>query len=600
MNPKSDAWARAAHVIAPQSEKLDREAIVRSFVDMGHLQRLRNQTSQYVEGRRGTGKTHLLSYFCECINGNTATDREVAIFVDARTLKLESSPEESAPRHHAKVLYRELVLALMRGLESFAQTYLWQNEVPTARHPFELRQAKRSRECLAELEKLVTLGLARPSAAARKKEESDSSHSRSGGFEVGLSLPDPSRLVDAKASARAGVEEKSSRRAVVEQQFEYRLAYSEIGKKIEQYLEVNELERCYLVIDEWSSLPRSVQPHFAEAIKRSFFPSPRLVLKIGTLPFQTRFGALEDGAPIGFERNGDIFQGLDLDDELVFVKNPERSLANFRYLLHNHLSYALQKTGGADAQQLASPEAMADAFFTDKAFPRLLAYAHGNARDFLTLFRKAFLYFKDGGAEQISAPHVDRAAKDFALEKLDGIKENALAYACFNDIVGRVLHAQKSNGFLVDAELASNEVLLYLVHNRVLHVWDRSYSSPNHAGKRFLVLSIDFCILSDHLKAPNYRRIFEALPPPIGAARKPEAEKTGQKKLAALVAPDKRMVRYQVLPAAFFSRRESQKCPSCEGDFSPTHPVAKKHGLCPICGEPLKTAPPAAATSPAR
>jgi len=39
----------------------------------------------------------------------------------------------------------------------------------------------------------------------------------------------------------------------------------------------------------------------------------------------------------------------------------------------------------------------------------------------------------------------------------------------------------------------------------VLHVWDESYSSPNFAGERFLVLSIDYCIIVEHLKAPNYR-----------------------------------------------------------------------------------------------
>ncbi len=596
MNPKSDAVVRAAHVIAPQSEKLDREAIVRSFVDMGHLQRLRNHTAQYVEGRRGTGKTHLLSYFCECVNGNVAQDHEVAVFVDARALKLEDAgTDESTPRHQAKVLYRELVLALMRGLESFAAAALWQGGVRGALD----RQAKRSREALQELEKVVTLGLARPVAAAKKREEADSLQSRAGGADLSLGL-DPAKLLDGRASVKAGVEQKASRHAVVEQQFEYRVAYAEVARALEQFLEINGLVRCYVVIDEWSSIPRAVQPWFAEAIKRSFFPSPRLVLKVGTLPFQTRFGTLEEGKgdgermTVGFERNGDIFQGLDLDDDLVFVKNPERSLALFRCLLHNHLTYALEKTGGAPKQP-TSAEAMVDAFFTEKAFPRLLAYAHGNARDFLTLFRKSFLYFRDGSADQIGTPHVDRAAKDFALEKLDGIKEHAVAYACFNDIVSRVLHAQKSNGFLVDADLASNETLLFLVHNRVLHVWDRSYSSPNHAGKRFLVLSIDFCLLSDHLKAPNYRKIFEALPLPIGAAapaakekKGEKAEKTGQRKLAALAAPDKRMVRYQVLPASFFERAPTtQRCAQCDGSFSIEHPIARKHRLCPLCGEAL-------------
>ena len=55
------------------------------------------------------------------------------------------------------------------------------------------------------------------------------------------------------------------------------------------------------------------------------------------------------------------------------------------------------------------------------------------------------------------------------------------------------------------------------------------------------------------------------------------------------------MVRYQVLPASFFERGLAQaRCPTCDGNYSPEHPVAKKHGLCPLCGEAVAIPKPAA------
>lgn len=139
MELRSELWGRAAHEIAVQGEKLDRDAVVRSFVDMGHLPRIFNATNQYIEGRRGSGKTHLLSYFCEHVNLGFTENKSLAVYVDARSINLESDPT-GAPRALAKSLYREFVLRIVEELQKFSLTHLWQNVVPTARSPVDERR----------------------------------------------------------------------------------------------------------------------------------------------------------------------------------------------------------------------------------------------------------------------------------------------------------------------------------------------------------------------------------------------------------------------------------------------------------------------------
>lgn len=104
MDVKSEAWERAVHEIAPQSEKLDRALVVSTFVDMGHLNRLANQSSHYIQGRRRTGKTHLITYFADSVNDKFSSTRAIAVFIDARTVRVESGDAATPTKHLAKDL----------------------------------------------------------------------------------------------------------------------------------------------------------------------------------------------------------------------------------------------------------------------------------------------------------------------------------------------------------------------------------------------------------------------------------------------------------------------------------------------------------------
>src|SRR5262245_43043602 len=75
---------KAVASIKQRSEKQpDIEKLVESFVDVGILPQLNNSNSQIRVGRRGTGKTHVLSVLGQALRSDP---RNTVAFVDARTL----------------------------------------------------------------------------------------------------------------------------------------------------------------------------------------------------------------------------------------------------------------------------------------------------------------------------------------------------------------------------------------------------------------------------------------------------------------------------------------------------------------------------------
>jgi ribosomal protein S27E len=186
-------------------------------------------------------------------------------------------------------------------------------------------------------------------------------------------------------------------------------------------------------------------------------------------------------------------------------------------------------------------------------------------------------------------PAVEAGAKAFGMEKLENLREDRPAQNFFDKIIAEILQKQKKVAFLVSTRHAGDTSLRFLVHHRLLHVWDESYSSPSFSGERFMVLSIDYCIVVEHLKAPKYRTAL-ALPFTEEAA----AEIADAKEDVALLARfldseklDKREVRYVVLPDSLFSTAERVRCTNCKNEYSEDHPVVRQFRVCPHCAQTL-------------
>jgi len=95
--------------------------------------------------------------------------------------------------------------------------------------------------------------------------------------------------------------------------------FGQLGRALASLLRAMTGRELWILLDEWSSIPRDLQPYLADLLRRSFFPVAGIVVKIGALERQSQF--IERGAGsdyIGFDLGADTAASVDLDDFLVF------------------------------------------------------------------------------------------------------------------------------------------------------------------------------------------------------------------------------------------------------------------------------------------
>ena len=128
----------------------------------------------------------------------------------------------------------------------------------------------------------------------------------------------PSLLGTSKADAK--------RVAETDQTFNYDLVekhhviFNEVRVLLEQAIIGQQLDRIYILLDEWSATPSSCQPYLAEYIKRCLLTSSRVVLKIASLEYRSDFSIRTDqNNVLGFELGADYSGPRFLDHLLSYT-----------------------------------------------------------------------------------------------------------------------------------------------------------------------------------------------------------------------------------------------------------------------------------------
>ena len=270
------------------------------------------------------------------------------------------------------------------------------------------------------------------------------------------------------------------------------VVFSEVYQMLDRALDALDIQHLVLLIDEWTSLPVDMQPFVAEFLKRSFFPSARVTVKIGSLEYRSRFTlGVEEGNPIGFELGPDITANLDLDDYYVYERNPENVIQIFHEVLYKHVvsglgDVALLRYGVRDASSLRTR------LFTEKdTFIELVRAGEGVVRDFLGIFASAFFKAKSTGRQKIDLHSVEEAARDwYETDKstvLSGPQHDALQ-KIITDVIGN----RQTKMFMLRREDADHPMIQSLFDLRLLHLISRGYSDKENPGQRYNIYALDY------------------------------------------------------------------------------------------------------------
>ena len=449
--------------------------LVKTFVDVAHLfTMLSNDDHQVLYGRRGTGKTHALKYLVE----HTRSRGQVPVYVDMRTFGSSGGlyTDDTAPlAERATRLLVDAILAIHDQLVTFA---LGDSEMVKRAQTELLPRLDALADVATELRVTGTVEqqVAASEAAAEKASFSGSLDTAAGVKANASSDPTQSRNVEIKRTEKG--------------QEVHRVHFGSAWKRLADVVAALPDARLWLILDEWSVVPRDLQPYLADFLRRCVLPVRGVTVKIGAIEQRSRFRVTTTaGDYVGLELGADISANLDLDDFMVFNNDPARAKAFLRDLLYRHVR-AIYASEGVESEAPSTSEQLVQLAFTQtNAFAELVRASEGVPRDAVNILgiaaQRAF-------EDKISVPHVRGAARAwYQRDKLSAVTANEVAAELLNWIISEVIGNRHARAFLLE-QGKDHPLIGTLYDARVLHVLKRGVHGGDIAGVRFNVYALDY------------------------------------------------------------------------------------------------------------
>ena len=468
--------------ITKRAEDLTADEQARSFVSVRRIGgALESRDSRVIFGRRGTGKTHILSYMSRA----SIARGEASCFIDLRTIGSNNSiysDEIQRPHIRATVLIRDLITAIQyRLLEAYTDS----------KSNFKGKGIDSSLEALAGCIRTVVVN---ETLEARGKISNDETSSLSAGGSAEVSP------LGAKAHLRADAATSEAERSEWETTTKGtpRLSLN-MGSAYNCFREIAERSqrRIWIYLDEWSSIPEPLQPYLADFVRRAIIPIQNMTIVIAAVEYRSRFRVDFSENRVGLELGSDIAADINLDDYFVYDSSPNATVEFFRNILYRHLEAFAGENGLVEQ----SPQEVVNNIFSqDRVFNELSRASEGVARDFINILQLATMR---SDANKISMNEIRTAAKDwYERDKLRNIDTHPRAQELLQWIRDKVISGKKARAFLLHIN-QPDQTIEYLFDERVLHIARRSYSAKDRPGERYRVWKVDYGSYVDLMTTKN-------------------------------------------------------------------------------------------------
>lgn len=452
--------------IPRRAESADRSTLVTTFVTAGSFSAMLHSTDhQIFYGRRGAGKTHALLYLSDLIE-NTG---DVPVYVDLRTIGSADGTYTDS----------DLSLAL-RGTQLLVDTLeTIHDQLLTVAFGYEIGDQS------ALLLALDALAEAATAVEVVGEVEQETKFGDSADSSLGVELTvSPNAKVSA-ARRKATTAESRLRRTGIER---HHVVFGPLSRALRDIANALRPARLWLLLDEWSSVPITLQPLLADLLRRSVLPIAGITVKIASIEHRSRFSQPSHGGDyVGIEVGADAASAVSLDDLLIFDNARNRAQEFFGQLFYNHVSAQLSTM---IAQPPADPDSFIEATFRRYSFPELVRAAEGVPRDAINIAALAAQHAHD---EPIGLPHVRRAARDWYLrDKQTAISTDESARQTLRLLIDEVVGRRHSRTFLLDQPISRHATIDKLYDARLLHVLRRGIADRDNPGTLYDGFAIDY------------------------------------------------------------------------------------------------------------
>lgn len=464
--------------IPRRAEGTDRNTLSATYVAAGSFAALLHSPDhQILYGRRGTGKTHALLYLDELLHGTG----DIAVYLDLRTIGSAGGMYADSSQS-AAVRGTHLLVDTLEAVHDELLTVAVEQQVadPTGlmRNLDALASAATEVKVVGSVEAETTVGGTSASDA-------------------GVELSSAPRL---SANRRHTVTAQS--RLVRTGIEHHHVLFGPLNRALRGIIRTLGPARLWLLLDEWSSIPRDLQPLLADLLRRSVLPITGVTVKIAAIERRSRF-ACPSGAGdyLGIEVGSDAASAVNLDEFLSFDHGRTRAREFFAQLFFNHASVRLTtmiKNPPPD------PAAFVEEVFRRNAFTELVRAAECLPRDAINI---AALAAQHAHEEPISIGDVRRAARDWYLrDKQTALTTNDLARSVLRSLVDEVVGRRRSRTFVIDQLAAQRLGTIEDLHDaRLLHLLRRGIADPRHPGTLYDGFAIDYgCYVTLLIDDPKF------------------------------------------------------------------------------------------------
>lgn len=472
--------------IVKRADKCDKDILVDTFVNLGSLIPLLCGCDNHIlYGRRGTGKTHILSYLCSLL----VTDNDFPIYIDLRILGSTGSIYSNNNLPIEQRVTR-LIIDVFREIHDQINRNITESEYLKEKYLSKLSPIlSLLRE---ELNCIHILG----ETTHEMTEDNSFKKSFGGNLNIGKDL-------GLGINHEEGNNTKESTHTVLHGTAINYLHFPTIINLFRDLLYCIRPHKIWIILDEFSEIPYDLQPYLSDMLRRTIAPLRNMVLKIGAIEHRTNLKKqIDDKQYIGLEIGADIYS-CNLDDYMVFNNNEAHALFFFRELLLKHINSLLPE----EDKYKNSDELTSDLFTQETAFQELVRASEGVPRDTFNILAIAVA---ESYYSKISVPNVRVAAKKwYSQDKESSVRSHSKARSLLNWIVDTVIGQRHARAFLLQSD-AHYDLIDYLYDARVLHIIKQSVSSRDTPGIRYNVYSIDYGCYVDLINTNrNPKGLFE-------------------------------------------------------------------------------------------
>lgn len=460
--------------IAKRAERQDDATLYRTFVDFGAVTAaLSSVDHQIIFGRRGTGKTHLLTV----LRKSREKDGTVAIQLDMRNLGstggVYADPTIPVSQRATRLLID--VLAAVHGQLI--------DQAISAEGSIDLGAVGPALDDFFEAHRSVkVIG----STTVETTASAESSYSAEAKLGFSASLAAATIAGEAK-TADNGKESVTAKKIIVGQEI-HRVNFGGVGSTLRKVVESLPNKRLWLLIDEWSEVPLDLQPMLADLLRRAVLPIRGVTVKIAAIEQRSRF-MLPDLAVghVGIELGADVSAAVSLDEYMVFENDEQKAVEFFRALVCKH---AFAELENANVDLPISDAALISMAFTQiNAFEEVVRACEGVPRDAINILSGAAQRANDS---TISIGDVRTAAQNWYLGTKDAaVSAHDDAKRLLSWLVDKVIKERRAKGFLLKAGIR-DDLIDFLYDERVLHVLRKGISAKDQPGQRYNVYGIDY------------------------------------------------------------------------------------------------------------